>query len=217
MKYELVIFDLDGTLLDTVEDLRAALNYGLATEGFPPKTMAEMKLIIGGGVRNHVKNAVPAGVPEDVIDRIFAAFKARYNAHNNDTTLPFPGIPELLRALKAAGIKVAVNSNKLDEDSRALINAHFASLVDMAIGDREGVPRKPAPNSANEIMAALGVKPEKVLYVGDGDSDILTAKNAGTDGAWVSWGYRKWDELNGNVPQHRFDSAEALKAFILGE
>ena len=217
MKYELVIFDLDGTLLDTVEDLRASLNYGLATEGFPPKSKAEMKLIIGGGVRHHVKNAVPEGTPEDVIDRIFTAFKGHYNAHCNDTTLPFPGIPDLLKALKAAGLRVAVNSNKLDEDSRVLVDAHFGGLVDMAIGDREGVPRKPAPDSANEIMAALGVKPEKVIYIGDGDSDILTAKNAGTDGGWVSWRYRKYEELNGLVPQHRFDTAEAIREFILGE
>lgn len=215
MKYDLVIFDLDGTLLDTVEDLRAALNYGLALGGFPPKTKAEMKRIIGGGVRNHVKNAVPEGTPEDVIDRVFAAFKARYNAHNNDTTLPFPGIPELLRALKDAGIRVAVNSNKLDEDSRALIAAHFQGLVDMAIGDREGVPRKPSPVSANEIMAALGVAPDRTLYVGDGDSDVMTARNAGTDGAWVSWGYRNRDDLKGLDVPHRFDTAEALKRFIL--
>jgi len=215
MKYELVIFDLDGTLLDTVEDLRAALNYGLEQGGFPPKTTAEMKLIIGGGVRNHVKNAVPEGTPEDVIDRVFAAFKARYNAHNNDTTRPFPGIPELLKALKAAGIRVAVNSNKLDEDSHVLVAAHFPGLVDMAIGDREGVPRKPSPVSANEIMAALGVSPDRVLYVGDGDSDIQTARNAGTDGAWVSWGYRSREDLKGLEIPRAFDTAEALRDYIL--
>ena len=209
------IFDLDGTLLDTVEDLRAALNYGLELGGFAPKTTAEMKLIIGGGVRNHVKNAVPEGTPEDVIDRVFAAFKARYNAHNNDTTLPFPGIPALLKALKAAGIRVAVNSNKLDEDSRVLVAAHFPGLVDMAIGDREGVPRKPSPVSANEIMAALNVSPDRVLYVGDGDSDIMTARNACTDGAWVSWGYRSREDLKGLEPSHSFDTVEALRDFIL--
>ena len=124
---------------------------------------------------------------------------------------------QVVCALKAAGLKVAVNSNKLDEDSRVLVKAHFGELVDMAIGDREGVPRKPAPDSANKIMAALNVKPEKVIYIGDGDSDILTAKNAGTNGGWVSWGYRKYEELNGLVPQNRFDTAEAIRAFVLGD
>lgn len=216
MKYDLVIFDLDGTLLDTVEDLRAALNYGLVGAGFPPKTKDEMKLIIGGGVRNHVKNALPDGTPEDVIDSIFAVFKAYYNAHNNDTTLPFPGIPELLKALKEAGLRVAVNSNKLDEDSQALIKAHFSGLVDMAIGDREGVPRKPAPDSAFEIMAALGASPERTLYVGDGDSDVMTARNAGTDGGWVTWGYRKRSDLGDLEVPHVFNTAEELRDFILG-
>ena len=215
MKYDLVIFDLDGTLLNTVEDLRAALNHGLAQFGYPPKTRDEMKRIIGGGVYHHVVNAVPEGTPKAEIDGIFEVFKARYAAHNNDTTLPFPGIPELLKALQAAGIRVAVNSNKLDGDSRQLIEAHFGALVDMAIGDREGVPRKPAPDSAFEIMAALGVKPERTLYVGDGDSDLLTARNAGTDGAWVSWGYRKREELGDIDIPHAFDSVDALQTFIL--
>lgn len=215
MKYDLVIFDLDGTLLNTVEDLRAALNYGLERAGFPPKTMDEMRKIIGGGVYHHVVNALPEGTDKAVVDAIFADFKARYNAHNNDTTLPFPGIPELLKALKDAGIRVAVNSNKLDEDSRALIAAHFGSLVDISFGDREGVPRKPAPDSALDILRALNVRPERTLYVGDGDSDLMTARNAGADCAWVSWGYRKKSELGGLPIPHEFNNAEDLKRFIL--
>ena len=215
MKYDLVIFDLDGTLLDTVQDLCAALNYGLERAGYPPKTADEMRRIIGGGVYHHVVNALPEGTDKAVVDAIFADFKARYNAHNNDTTLPFPGVVEMLKALKAAGMCVAVNSNKLDEDSQVLIDAHFGSLVDMAIGDREGVPRKPAPDSALEIMAALGVSPERTLYVGDGDSDLMTAKNAGTDGAWVSWGYRTEAELGGLPIPHRFDDVRSLQDFIL--
>ena len=216
MKYDLVIFDLDGTLLDTVEDLRAALNYALARAGYPEKTKDEMKRIIGGGVYNHVVNALPGGTEKPIVDAVFAEFKARYHAHCNDTTLPFPGVIDMLKALKGAGIKVAVNSNKLDQDSRTLVDIHFPGLVDMAIGDREGVPRKPDPRSANEIMAALHVQPERTLYVGDGDSDILTARNAGTDGAWVSWGYRKQDELGGASIPRRFDDVETLRAYILG-
>ena len=215
MKYDLVIFDLDGTLLNTVEDLRAALNYGLEKAGLPQKTSDEMRRIIGGGVYNHVVNAVPKDTPKEVIDRIFEDFAGRYARHNNDTTLPFPGIMALLKALKAAGIRVAVNSNKLDGDSQALIQAHFPGLVDMAFGDRAGVPRKPAPDSAFEIMDALGIAPGRTLYVGDGDSDLKTARNAGTDCAWVSWGYRRRSEL-GDLPiPHAFDRAEDLQAFIL--
>jgi len=215
MKYDLVIFDLDGTLLDTVEDLRGALNHALTGAGYAPKTRDEMRLIIGGGVYNHVVKALPADTDKAVIDNIFEAFKSYYDAHCNVTTKPFPGIPQLLEALKAAGIKVAVNSNKLDLNSRALIQAHFGPLVDMAIGDRVGVPRKPAPDSALEIMAALNAKPKRTLYVGDGDTDLLTAQNAGTDCAWVSWGYRSRSDLAGIPIPHFFDNAGDLRDFIL--
>ncbi len=216
MRYDLVIFDLDGTLLDTVEDLRGALNHALVGAGYAPKSRDEMKRIIGGGVYNHVVKALPKGTKKAVVDRVFADFKAYYDAHCNVSTVPFPGIPELLADLKAAGLKVAVNSNKLDANSRELIGAHFGALVDMAIGDREGVPRKPAPDSALEIMAALGAKPERTLYVGDGDADLLTARNAGVDAAWVSWGYRTAGDLAGLQIPRRFDNAGALRGFILG-
>lgn len=216
MRYDLVIFDLDGTLLDTVEDLRGALNHALAEAGYPEKTKDEMKLIIGGGVYNHVVKALPAGTDKAVIDSVFASFKAYYDTHCNVTTAPFPGIPGLLAALKAAGLRVAVNSNKLDANSRELIAAHFPGLVDMAIGDREGFPRKPAPDSAFEIMAALGARPERTLYVGDGDADLLTAVNAGTDAAWVSWGYRRESDLKALEIPRRFDTADDLANYILG-
>ena len=110
---------------------------------------------------------------------------------------------------------MAVNSNKLDANSRELIEAHFPALVDMAIGDRDGVPRKPAPDSAFEIMAALGAKPERTLYVGDGDADLLTARNAGTDAAWVSWGYRSREDLADIHIPRSFDGADALRDYIL--
>ena len=215
MKYELVIFDLDGTLLNTLDDLAASANRALARAGFPARSTEEVRRFIGGGVSRLIHRAVPEGTPERVCEAVLADFKRDYTENVNVHTRPYPGIAELLVRLRAAGVRTAVNSNKVDNATQLLCRAHFEGLLDMALGEVAGIPKKPAPDGARRIMEALNVAPEKALYVGDGDADLLTAQNAGIDCAWVSWGYRRREELEGLDIPRAFDDVGALSDFIL--
>ena len=186
MKYDLVIFDLDGTLLDTLQDLTDAVNCALSEASMQTRSLDFTRRAIGNGVLRLIRAAAPEGTDEDALASLLAAFKARYLAHVNDATLPYPGIPELLDALRTAGIHTAINSNKVDSATRLLWKAHFPDAIELALGEQAGTPKKPAPDGALHIMAAFGATPERTLYVGDGEADILTAQNAGVDCAWVS-------------------------------
>ena len=216
MKYELVIFDLDGTLLNTLDDLAASANRALARAGFPTRSTEEVRRFIGGGVSRLIHRAVPEGTPERVCEAVLADFKRDYTENVNVHTRPYPGIAELLVRLRAAGVRTAVNSNKVDNATQLLCRAHFEGLLDMALGEVAGIPRKPAPDGAQRIMEALNVAPDKALYVGDGDADLLTAQNAGIDCAWVSWGYRRREELEGLDIPRSFADVDSLSDFILG-
>ena len=215
MKYELVIFDLDGTLLNTLDDLAASANRALARAGFPARSTEQVRRFIGGGVSRLIHRAVPEGTPEIVCEAVLSDFKRDYTENVNVHTRPYPGIAELLVRLRAAGVRTAVNSNKVDNATQLLCRAHFEGLLDMALGEVAGIPRKPAPDGARRIMEALNVAPDKALYVGDGDADLLTAQNAGIDCAWVSWGYRRREELEGLDIPRAFDDVGALSDFIL--
>lgn len=215
MKYDLVIFDLDGTLLNTLADLAYAANAALQEYGFPTRTTEEVRTFIGNGVARLIRRAVPEGTSDETIADVLKRFKAIYTENVNVHTVPYPGIPELLDHLKAAGIKCAVNSNKVDNAVQLLCDAHFDGRFDLALGEREGIPKKPAPDGAQYIMRALGITPERTLYVGDGDADLLTAQNAGIDCAWVSWGYRRREELTGIDIPYAFNSVKQLKQYIL--
>lgn len=217
MKYDLVIFDLDGTLLNTLDDLTDAANRALAEFGFPPRTAEEVRTFIGNGVARLIERAAPEGSDAETRARVLARFKAVYTENVNVKTVPYPGVHALLDALRARGVRIAVNSNKVDDAVQLLCEAHFAGRLDRALGERAGIPKKPAPDGANGIMRALDVPPARTLYVGDGDADVMTARNAGVDFAWVSWGYRKRAELEGLPIAHAFDSAEALLAFVSEE
>ena len=216
MKYALVIFDLDGTLLNTLDDLADAANAALEAYGFPRRTTEEIRAFIGNGVSRLIRRAVPEGTDEAVVAGVLARFKAVYTEHVNDKTVPYPGILTLLRALNDRGVRCAVNSNKVDNAVQMLCDAYFDGLLSMALGEREGIPRKPAPDGARLIMERLRVRPGNTLYVGDGEADLRTAQNAGIDCAWVSWGYRKPAELDGLDIPHRCDSVAALRSLILG-
>ncbi len=216
MKYKLVIFDLDGTLLDTLDDLAYSLNHALELHGYPLRQRDEVRRLIGNGVASMIHRAVPEGTDEATCARVLTDFKSHYMAHYDVRTRPFPGAVDLLDALAAAGVKAAMNSNKVDAVVKALANAHFPERIAFALGEREGIPKKPAPDGAIAIMAELGASPEETLYVGDGEADIITARNAGIDCAWVSWGYRRPEELGGLVLPRRFDDMRSLQDFILG-
>lgn len=190
-----VIFDLDGTLLNTLGDLRAATNHALEVRGLPPHSMEEIRQFIGNGIRLLICRAMPEGTPEAEIDAALDDFKAYYAAHIHDRTVPYDGIPQLLTALRKRGIKVAVLSNKIDSASQQLIEYFFPEKTDVVFGEHVGVPRKPDPTSCRMVMQQLGVQPEQVLYVGDSGTDMQTAKNAGLYAVGVTWGFRSEEVL----------------------
>lgn len=201
-----VIFDLDGTLLNTLGDLRAATNHALEVRGLPPHSMEEIRQFIGNGIRLLICRAMPEGTPEAEIDAALDDFKAYYAAHIHDRTVPYDGIPQLLTALKKRGIQVAVLSNKIDSASQQLIEYFFPGKTDVVFGEHVGVPRKPDPTSCRMVMQQLGVQPEQVIYVGDSGTDMQTAKNAGLYAVGVTWGFRSKEVLleNGaDVLMHR--------------
>lgn len=190
-----VIFDLDGTLLNTLGDLRAATNHALEVRGLPPHSMEEIRQFIGNGIRLLIRRAMPEGTPEAEIDAALDDFKAYYAAHIHDRTVPYDGISQLLTALRKRGIQVAVLSNKIDSASQQLIEYFFPGKTDVVFGEHVGVPRKPDPTSCRMVMQQLGVQPEQVLYVGDSGTDMQTAKNAGLYAVGVTWGFRSKEVL----------------------
>lgn len=190
-----VIFDLDGTLLNTLGDLRAATNHALEVRGLPPHSMEEIRQFIGNGIRLLICRAMPEGTPEAEIDAALDDFKAYYAEHIHDRTVPYDGIPQLLTALRKRGIQVAVLSNKIDSASQQLIEYFFPGKTDVVFGEHVGVPRKPDPTSCQMVMQQLGVQPEQVLYVGDSGTDMQTAKNAGLYAVGVTWGFRSKEVL----------------------
>lgn len=201
-----VIFDLDGTLLNTLGDLRAATNHALEVRGLSPHSMEEIRQFIGNGIRLLICRAMPEGTPEAEIDAALDDFKAYYAAHIHDRTVPYDGIPQLLTALRKRGIKVAVLSNKIDSASQQLIEYFFPEKTDVVFGEHVGVPRKPDPTSCRMVMQQLGVQPEQVLYVGDSGTDMQTAKNAGLYAVGVTWGFRSKEvllEYGADVLVHR--------------
>lgn len=216
MKYNLVIFDLDGTTLNTLDDLAAACNHALALNGFPTHSLEKIRLSIGSGIANLIQRVLPDGTDEATHAKVLADFRAYYADHVNDQTAPYPGVIDMLKALRAAGIRVAINSNKINSATNELCKLHFGELVELALGELPDVPRKPAPDGVYRIMSAFGADKAHTLYVGDSGVDLRTAANAGVDGAWVSWGLRHRDELGEGVTvTNGFDSVEDLKAFIL--
>lgn len=216
MKYKLVIFDLDGTVLDTIQDLANAVNAALEMHGHPTHSTEAVRRMVGNGVANLISRATPPETSEAECAAVLADFKAYYKEHVNDCTRPYKGIPELLRALKDAGIKIGINSNKYDAALQNLCRIHFDGLYDYAVGESEMTPKKPDPTAAQRIMDAVGAAPAETIYIGDSNVDLNTAANAGVDSAWVSWGFRRIDEMSDCTITRAFDSADALQQFLLG-
>lgn len=190
MKYMIAIFDLDGTILNTLEDLADSTNYALKTCGYPERTMDEVRQFVGNGIRKLMERAVPEGTPVEEIDRVHETFTAHYKVHCADKTRPYDGIMELLQNLKKDGCKLAVVSNKADYGVQELCKQYFDGVFDFAVGEREGIRKKPAPDSVNEVLKTLGCSRDRAVYIGDSDVDIQTAANAQMDHIIVDWGFR---------------------------
>lgn len=207
-KYKAVIFDMDGTLLDTLTDLRASLNYALKACGYPERTLEEVRAFIGDGVAELIVRAMPdelkSGIEEDedkkqafisACAEVGDEFRKYYIDHGEDNTRPYAGIMSLLGALKKRGIKTAVVSNKVQEAVERLNERLFAGLIDAAVGDGMGRKLKPAPDMLLEAMSRLGIGKDEAVFVGDGDADIHAAKNAGLPCISVCYGYRTQEFL----------------------
>lgn len=190
MKYKLVLFDLDGTILDTLGDLCDSVNFALASAGFPARTLDEVRRFVGNGILKLVERALPDGSDLAAIDRVYETFKAYYRDHCAIKTAPYAGIPELLASLGASGVKLAVVSNKADFAVQSLCERYFEGVFDYAVGERAGIRRKPAPDSVNEVLDHFGIGCAEALYIGDSEVDVETAKNAGIDCIAVDWGFR---------------------------
>ncbi len=195
--FDTYIFDLDGTLLDTLGDLAASVNHALRTHGLPEHSIDDVRRFVGNGVRKLMERAVPDGAGNPLFDETFATFRQYYMAHSLDTTRPYEGIPETLEALKARGCHLAVVSNKMMAATQELCYHFFPSTIEVAIGEDEaaGIRRKPAPDTVFAALKALGVGKEDAVYVGDSDVDIQTARNAGIPCISVLWGFRDRDFL----------------------
>ena len=194
-KFKTVIFDLDGTLLNTLNDLAASTNHALLTNGMAERSIDEVRQFVGNGVRLLIERAVEPGTDKATIDRVFADFKTHYMHHSLDTTRPYDGIMDMLHELHHRGIRIAVVSNKLYAATRKLCHHFFADTVEVAIGEKEGIRRKPSPDTVIEAMLELGVDKADAVYVGDSDVDIATAKNCGMPCISVLWGFRDKDFL----------------------
>lgn len=197
LRYDTVIFDLDGTLLDTLDDLMDAVNYALGQMGWPTRSREEIRTFVGNGVALLMERSAPQGATAPQIAEALELFKPYYNAHSRDKTAPYPGIQELLRTLREKGCTLAVVSNKFDAAVKALAQDYFPGLLDLAAGESEaaGVPKKPHPAMVLQTMAALNAHPDRTVYVGDSDVDLETAANAGLPCISVTWGFRSREFL----------------------
>ena len=203
MNIELVIFDLDGTLLNTLDDLADSTNLALAEFGYPPKSIAEIKQYVGNGVAKLIERAIPNGKDNIHYNTCLKIFKIIYAQNMYNKTAPYNGIINLLIELKEKNYKIAVVSNKFDLAVKELCQKYFPNLIDIAIGENEaaGINKKPAPDTVNLVLKQLELTPNQAIYVGDSDVDILTAKNSNMPCISVTWGFRDKEFLIKNNAQ----------------
>lgn len=207
------IFDLDGTLLNTLNDLAASTNYALRQSGMPEHSVNDVRLFVGNGVKKLMERAIPGGLDNPKFDETYATFRKHYLEHSLDTTKPYDGIPEVLAELKRRGKRLAIVSNKFYAATQELAHHFFPDTIEVAIGEREDIRKKPAPDTVLEAMRQLGVGKEGSVYVGDSDVDIDTARNCGLPCISVLWGFRDRQFLIDHGATHLIDSPEELLEF----
>ncbi|MBR1838620.1 MAG: HAD-IA family hydrolase [Bacteroidaceae bacterium] len=195
--YSTIIFDLDGTLLDTLQDLHTAVNYALAAHHFPQRSLAEVRSFLGNGVGYLVQKCLPEDTSAEVYEQVLETFRPYYFAHSMDQTKPYDGVLDAIAALKAKGKRMGIVSNKPDEAVQDLHKLYFAPAgVDVAVGESPSVRRKPDPAGVFAAIARLGAEPSEAVYVGDSEVDLETARRAGLPCIAVAWGFRDVDFLS---------------------
>lgn len=212
-----VIFDLDGTLLNTLEDLADATNWVCAQHGWPPHSLETYKTFVGNGVPKLLERAVPSDVvqTQQLREQMLAEFTPYYNAHKADKTAPYPGIPQALEQLKQAGVTMAVLTNKPDGAARPIVEGYFPGIFQTIQGALPGVPTKPDPTALYHLMERIGADRAHTLFVGDSNVDIQTAKNGGLFSCGVLWGFRSREELLGEGADVLAQTADELTDLIL--
>lgn len=217
MRYKALIFDLDGTLLDTLDDLTAATNYALSKCGFPLRTRDEVCSFVGNGMALLISRAVPKGTEKQKESEVYEAFHQYYSAHMTDQTRPYDNAQRTLSALHGEGVHIGIVSNKAHYAVCDLCEKFFKGDIDAMAGQREGVRKKPAPDAVFEVLEKIGCKPEEVVYIGDADTDIETAKNAGCDFIGVSWGFRGRSFLIAHGAETVADTFDDLNEILKNE
>lgn len=214
MKFKTIIFDLDGTLLSTLEDLRDSVNAVLSSNGFPTRSLEEVRNFVGNGVGRLMHLAVPDTCTEEEVSVYLEAFKQHYSLNMKNKTKPYDGIIELLDRLNQKDYNLAIVSNKFDAAVKDLSRDYFGDRIPVAIGESPNVKRKPAPDSVFKALEELGADPEHAIYVGDSDIDVLTAKNAGISSIGVTWGFRSRSVLQEAGADYIIDNPKEIWPII---
>ncbi|MBQ3125125.1 MAG: HAD-IA family hydrolase [Clostridia bacterium] len=214
MKYKTFIFDLDGTLLNTLDDLAESVNYAMKQCGFPKRTLDEIRRFVGNGVKKLIERALPEGTDEAEFNKVLGEFKEHYSQNSRNKTAPYEGIMELLHTLKDNGCNLAIVSNKVDFAVKDLRDEFFSDVIDVAIGDSDAIRTKPEPDMVYKAIDELGTDRDSCVYIGDSDVDIITAKNSGMDCISVSWGFRSRFELENCGAKMIADKPEDILKFV---
>lgn len=215
--YQLAIFDMDGTILNTLEDLKISINHALIENGFPERTFEEVRRFVGNGTQKLVERSVPEGTGKEKQQEVLASFDEYYAVHCADYTKPYQGIVEALQELKKRNIKTAVVSNKPDYGVQSLCEKYFKGLFDFPVGMKEGMRKKPAPDAVLQVLEHLGAAREDAVFIGDSDVDVQTALNAHLTCVGVTWGFRDREVLeNAGAKIIVDDTEEMLKEILAG-
>ncbi|MFU8793566.1 MAG: HAD family hydrolase [Acholeplasmataceae bacterium] len=209
-----ILFDMDGTVLNTIDDIHASVNHALKRHHYPIKTVDEIKRGVGNGAYHLIENVVPEDLSQKEIQSVFDIYQTYYDTHNQVYTKPYPGIINCLRVLKTKGYKLGVVSNKYDYLVKALNEEMFDSLFDVAIGEIKGIPIKPAPDMLYQALKVLNISINEAIFIGDSDTDLQTAKNAKMKAIAVTWGYRDKKTLKTYEPEALVDTVDELDKTI---
>lgn len=215
MAVKLAVFDMDGTILDTLGDLCDSLNYVLAKQGYPVRTLDEVRSFVGNGIAKLIERAVPCDCTKEQTLRVYEEFIPYYREHCAEKTKPYDGIVKLLSDLKQNGIWLAVVSNKADAAVQDLCKQYFEGLFDIAVGECPGMEKKPAPDAVNLVLDKLHISREEAVYIGDSEVDIATAVNSGLQLCVVDWGFRDVDFLKAHGAKRIFSDTESLKEYLI--